>query len=51
MPIGLIQHKDMRYTRELDVDKFLETWKQKMETTKAILYKTKTPMIGRINKK
>ena len=50
-PIGLIQHKDRRPTRELDIDKFLETWKQKMETAEAILNKTKTQMIARVNKK
>ena len=41
-PIGLIQHKDRRPTGELYIDKFLETWKQKLETAEAMLNKTKT---------
>ena len=34
----------------MDIDKFLETWKQKMETPKAILNKT-MQMVVRVNKK
>ena len=50
-PIALLHNTNKTQAEELDVAKFLEEWKERMQAAQVHLTKTKSQMINRVNKK